>query len=115
MREIKFKGLYELFETEQKRWVIYGVGSKPILVRARWLAEDLQYTGLKDKNGKEIYEGDIYRQTWNGETIIGKIIYGNMARYWIEPYENYTIGEIKITGEVIGNIYENPELLSKVK
>jgi len=69
------------------------------------------YIGRKDKNGKEIYEGDIYKQIWRGKEIIGKIVYGDMARYWLEPYEYYHIGVIKITGEVIGNICENPELL----
>ncbi len=71
-----------------------------------------RYTGLKDKNGKEIYEGDIFRQDWKGEQVVGEIVYGDMARFWLKPYEHYFIGEIKcVTGEVIGNIYENPELL----
>ena len=82
----------------------------------------LQYTGLKDKNGKEIYEGDIviyeyekkpatikFGKGYQGEPADGMYPYwGWYVDGWLDHYA-FAGDEI----EVIGNIYENPELLEK--
>ena len=85
-----------------------------------------QYTGLKDKNGKEIYEGDVVLLTCYNyeEPVFGgefKVIYDDINGMWIlVDLENkdmgFTFGEIrsyyKAEFEVIGNVFEKGILLN---
>lgn len=71
--------------------------------------EVMQYTGLKDSNGNEIYEGDIveFYSNVEDEIITEKVEY----HFGIYRAGDYFVGKIYNKCKVIGNIYENPELL----
>lgn len=74
-----------------------------------------QYTGLEDKNGKKIYGDDIVNlSSW--EPSIYKIAFDRGA-FYIAKENCEEVGDIKYAeqGEVIGNIYENPDLLPTPK
>ena len=75
--------------------------------------ELMQSTGLKDKNGLEIYEGDVItEEIGEGEYLFAEVIYkdgcflGKERNF--EP--EYPISDF-VKGKVIGNIYQNPELI----
>lgn len=70
----------------------------------------MQFTGLKDKNGKEIYEGDIMKITEHYHEVFWDI---DRAMFRTKVYS--LTSSIQWDGEVIGNIYENPELLAQPK
>ena len=72
-----------------------------------------QYTDLHDKNGKEIYEGDIVKIKYRDEDI-GKVIYEHNGFSIDVTNMNKNYGRVSFVNnfmEVIGNIYDNPELL----
>lgn len=70
--------------------------------------ELLEYTGLKDKNGKEIYEGDILPNSHQKNCVV---IFEN-GGFIAKGKGFYIVPQHFQECEVIGNIYENPELLS---
>lgn len=137
MKEIKFK----VWDDIDKKWLTdnnIAIGTNGML----WLKEDYDeyhftndfrtykivfYTGLKDKNGKEIHEGDIIKHVnanrfeneaggehYDSHCIIGEVkikngcwgIYRNQSR----QTDLYSLGNSGYC-KIIGNIYENPELL----
>lgn len=118
MREIKFRA-WDKDGSEMFR--VVNIGFRPdrvLLVSGRGGTTDtndkdgcilMQYTGLKDKNGKEIFEGDVLLASSNDKGLPVEfmdgcfVMMGGEAGFeWI-PRSDYC--------EVIGNIYENPELL----
>ena len=78
--------------------------------------ELMQYTGLKDKNNKEIYEGDILFESF-GEKYY-KVVFenGSFRAEFEGDFEEHSFDLIDVVAqgcEVVGNIYENPELLGE--
>jgi uncharacterized phage protein (TIGR01671 family) len=78
----------------------------------------MQYTGLKDKNGKEIYEGDIVKgkayEFNKCPQIIGEVIYEYCEFKVKAQRDNSKMKtELNTTYEVIGNVFENPELITQ--
>jgi len=128
MDDFKFRGWNPMTE-EMEYWsmrdLIY-CGEKPDICIIKWM----QYTGLKDKNGKKIYEGDVFNVVMgdlqfalsNGRigkslNTIGevKMLHG----CWVVEFENEDkeivnsplYKSLKNGKEIIGNIYEYKDLL----
>jgi uncharacterized phage protein (TIGR01671 family) len=132
MREIKFRAWHRgVKEILSVGMIEFFKGDKPYRVNElneAWHSDDIvimQYIGLKDKNGKEIFEGDIVKciPTTEYPTYgqLADIIFSNDLQ-WVartpstsDDFE-YTCGMPIVWGgwlsiEVVGNIHENPELL----
>lgn len=131
MRTIKFRG-----KDFAKEWVYGDLIHKrhdpntPMIQDENGLGSDVspdtvgQFTGLLDKNGKEIYEGDIVLipETENNAEITGDVQF-DRGSYLVRSFlsgachslawavRERMVGEKR--GEVIGNIHDNPELCNK--
>jgi len=109
-REIKFK----VWDDELKIW-IWNIGMKAnnVLVdgKEKGRFKVCQYTGLKDKNGKERFEGDIIKRS-TGYIFVEKVIEFRMGDRNCATCFGYNYHK---DDEVVGNIFENPELLQTLR
>jgi len=77
--------------------------------------EIVQYTGLKSKNGKEIYEGDIIRWYPNSRAKSDVIIEWLRAGFGFGSWYDDDFPDTEKESIIIGNIYENPKLLKEIE
>ncbi len=128
MREIRFRVWDDIarkmwYPEEGLRACVTQVGSVctdetddgGILENRSYRLTALFYTGLKDKDGKEIYEGDMFWYDWLNEPILRVVEFYHgsfIGRDIGHVISMETIGHFLLNKlEIIGNIYENPELL----
>lgn len=111
-REIKFRA-YSV-DGEDSRMDFFDLTEKGLNVP--WIAKNceiMQYTGLQDKNGVEIYDGDIvFASRYSDSAKPVAVIYEQKAGRF-SAHGAVSESSIKQYGlEVIGNVYENPELMT---
>jgi uncharacterized phage protein (TIGR01671 family) len=133
-REIKFKYIWsnpaktnfisEIFTLDEieagNQFTV--LENEPLLKDYKLIAM-VQFTGLLDKNGKEIYEGDLLQYDgYNFKLINKEKIYqikydDNLAQYYSynleNSFETFLVVRAWKESKIIGNIYKNPELINK--
>lgn len=131
-RIIKFRCTY----TDSKNWIkkdftlaelmngeCFDVLSDQPLLKGYQMKDSYQFTGLLDKNGREIYEGDIVTNPFNKNVEIVKYdLFVDDPDYSLGKVLGFCVNNMcglgydiegKMSFEIIGNIYENPELLNQ--
>jgi uncharacterized phage protein (TIGR01671 family) len=108
MREIKFRMWQPIIKEMFSHGMIFYAGAIDAHNKQEIIL--MQYTGLKDKNGKEIYEGDILKNPRYEESYVVEY-HGDGYVGWGDDRRSgcYLITDEDI--EIIGNIHENPELI----
>ena len=109
MRSIKFRAI-----KHGGGWHYFGIDELTEVIKKETVG---QFTGLLDKSGKEIYEGDVVQlettHAFDETSTLGVIKYDNSVVSFVLKAGGPTRIDETQDLEVIGNIYENPDLLTK--
>lgn len=130
MREIKFRAWDRInkhwstapwFQCQTKDFPVFGYDFQGVGCENEWDLDIQQFTGLKDKNGlQEVYEGDIVQEFGGigegevkfGRFNVGALCHGEQTIFgWFYQKDHGGTNMLHSELIVIGNIYENPELL----
>lgn len=127
MREIEFRGLatYQFYQKPPEKEWVYGslqisydelTRIIPLDPAGPWVGVDPetvgQYTGMKDKHGQKIYEGDVVEADCGDiDFMVGVVCYFDKIgahMMWIDTEQGFLLGARE--NRVIGNVFDNPEL-----
>lgn len=120
-REIKFR----VWHIESKKYILCRLEFLSYVAFGSIELIFEQYTGLKDKNGKEIYEGDVLELSANNYWYVewkinnarfyltSSFVHKNDLSDWKDGRRRIEIGVYHNDGTIVGNIQENPELLNE--
>ena len=116
MSDIKFRSWNKVNKTMYDNSIYNCKDSFDMQLKHPQIYEVMQYIGLEDKNGIKIYEGDIITITLDTGNVITGSVGMNNGQWSIKCYDRYyPLVSIwyEMKPEVIGNIYENSELLER--
>ena len=109
---LEMKGIYIFHFSQGFEGIESHAGQRGEFLQASWLGL-MQFTGLQDKNGKDIYEGDNIEFEFYNEIRKETVIYGNGSftlGYCMSLWDTEQDRFKSVKLEIIGNIHENPEL-----
>ncbi len=115
------EGKHIIFWDDPKRvkWAMYENHHHILVTKPDRGGVLLEYTGLTDKNGKEIYESDIVIITTLAENGLEPVNHDPVEVKWNDEAAGFSLGYVSnimslyLGYEVIGNVFETPELLTK--